>query len=76
MTLQANYAIFSWGHRKMYTLGNIANSQTQKVPTKINKNRVVAKVGKNFSGTRDIIRHLKTFRVISNEIPVLLFILS
>ena len=68
--------LFFPGDTEKYTLGNIANSQTQKVPTKINKNGVVAKVGKNFSGTRDIIRHLKTFRVISNEIPVLLLILS
>ena len=31
---------------------------------------------KNFSGTRDVIRHLKTFRVIINEMPALLLILS
>ena len=30
---------------------------------------------KNFSGTSDTIKHLKTFRIISNEIPVLLLIL-
>ena len=46
------------------------------MPTKINKNGVVAKVYKNFSGTRDTIRHLKTFRVISNEMSILLLILS
>ena len=40
------------------------------VPTKVNKNGAAAKVYKNFSGTRDTIRHLKTFRVISNEMPV------
>ena len=51
----------------MYTPGTTANSQTEGVPTKTNK---------NFSGTRDTIRHLKTFRVISNEMPVLLLILS
>ena len=48
----------------------------QRVPTKINKNGAVAKVYKNFSGTRDTIRHLKTFRVIFNEMSVLLLILS
>ena len=60
----------------MYTPGTIANSQTERVPTKINKNGAVVKVYKNFSGTRDTIRHLKTFRVISNETSVLLRILS
>ena len=60
----------------MYTPGTIANSQTQRVPTKINKNGVIAKVYKTFSETRDTIRHLKTFRLISNEMPVLLLILS
>ena len=65
----------SWRHSKMYTPGTTANSQTEVVLTKINKNAAV-KVYKNFSGTRDTIRHLKTFRVISNEMPVLLLILS
>ena len=51
----------------MYPHGTIANSQ--KTPTKINCQN------KNFSGTSDTIRHLKTFRVISNEILVLLVIL-
>ena len=60
------------GHSKMYTPGTITNSQTQKLPTKIKKNGAVAKVYKNISRTRDTIRHLKTFRVISNETPVLL----
>ena len=60
----------------MYTSGTIANSQTERVPTKINKNGDVVQVYKNSSGTRDTIRHLKTLRVISNEIPVLLPILS
>ena len=59
----------------MYTPGTIANSQTQRVPTKINKNGAVAEVYKNFSRSRDTIRHLKTFRVISNEVPVLRLIL-
>ena len=60
----------------MYTPGIIANSQTQRVPAKKNKNGAAAKVYKNFSGTRDTIRNLKTCRVISNEMPVLLLILS
>ena len=60
----------------MCTPGSIANSQTQSVPTKINKNGDVVKVSKNFIGTRDAIRHLKTFRVISDEMSVLLLIIS
>ena len=60
----------------MYTPGTTANSQTEGVPTKTNKNGAVAKAYKNFSGSGDTIRHLKTFRVISNEMPVLLLILS
>ena len=40
----------------------------------MNKNGAVAKVYKTFNGTRDTIRHLKTFRVISNKMSVLLFI--
>ena len=60
----------------MYTPGTIANSQTQRVPTKTNKNDAFAKVYKNFSRNRDTIRHLKTFSVISNEMPDLLLILS
>ena len=59
----------------MYTPGTTANSQTQRVPTKINKNDAVVKLYKNFSGTRDTIRYLKTFRAISNERPVLLLTL-
>ena len=64
----------SWRHSKMYTPDTTANSQTEVVLTKINKN-AAAKVYKNFSGTTDTIRHLKTFWVISNEMSVLLFIL-
>ena len=37
------------------------------MPTKINKKCAVVKVYKNFRGTRDTIRHLKTFGVISNK---------
>ena len=46
------------------------------MPNKINKNGAVFTVYKNFSGTGDTIRHLKTFRIISNEMSVLLLILS
>ena len=59
----------------MYTPGTTANSQTQRVPTKINKNDAAVKLYQNFSGTRDTIRYLKTFRAISNERPVLLLTL-
>ena len=62
----------SLGDSKMNTPGTIANSH--RTPTKINKNVAIAK-SKNFSGTSDTIRYLKAFRVISNEIPVLLPIL-
>ena len=34
----------SWGHSKMYTPGTVANSQTDRRPTEINKNCAVAKV--------------------------------
>ena len=60
----------------MYTPGTKANSQTERVPTKINKNGSVVKVYKIFSGTRDVLRHIKTFRVIFNEMANLLLILS
>ena len=56
----------------MYTSGTIASSQM--TPTKINKNGASAK-SKNFSGTSDTIRHLKTFKMISDEMPILLPIL-
>ena len=46
------------------------------MPTKINKNGAVVKVYKNFSGTKDALRHLKTFRVISTEMSLWLLILS
>ena len=46
------------------------------MPTTIIKNGAAAKVYKNSSGTRNTVRHLKTFRVIFNEMKVLLLILS
>ena len=60
------------GTNKMYTTGITANSQ--RISTKISENSSVAKI-KNFSGRSDTIRHLKIFRIISNEMPVLLLIL-
>ena len=57
----------------MCTPGTIADSQTE--VAKINKNCCCFQT-KNLSGSRDTIMHWKTFRVISNETPVLLTILS
>ena len=34
----------SWGHSKIYTLGTMENSQTDRAPTKIDKNGAAAKV--------------------------------
>ena len=76
MCRKKNVPFLPGGHNKMYTPAAIANSQTQRVSTKINKNGAVAKIYKNFSRTRDTMRHLKTFRAISIEMPVLLLILS
>ena len=56
----------------MYTPGTIANSQTDSTPT---KQKWCCCQNKNFSGTRNTIRHLKTSRVIPNEMPVLLLML-
>ena len=55
----------------MYTPGTIANLQTDRTPTKINKNGAVAKV----RILVDNIRNLKILRVISHEILFLLLIL-
>ena len=64
----------------MYTPGTIANSKTQRVPTKIKKwcccQSIYIYIYNIFSGTRDTIRHFKTFRVIFNKMLVLLLILS
>ena len=51
------------GHSKMYTPGTIADSQTQRVPTNKKIVLLLKYIYKNFSGTRDTIMHLKTFRV-------------
>ena len=52
----------------MYTPGTIANSQTEGVPTKTSKNGAVAKVYKNFSGTRDTPFSLHTKGIINSPI--------
>ena len=49
------------GHSKMYAPGTIANSQTQMVPTKINKMVLLPKyIYNNFRGIMDTIRHLNS----------------
>ena len=53
MCRKKNVPFLPGGHNKMYTPAAIANSQTQRVPTKINKNGAVAKVYKSFSGTSE-----------------------
>ena len=73
--LNANICSFSKGSvpllpdgaNKMYTPGTIAN--LQRSFTKINKNGAIVK-SKNFSGTSETIRHLKTCRIISNDISI------
>ena len=62
----------SWGDSKMCTPGTIEN--LQRMPNKKKQKRCCSQ-SKNFSGTSDTISHLKTFRTISNELPVLLLIL-
>ena len=34
----------SWGHSRIYTPGTVANSQTDRAPTEINKNGAAVKV--------------------------------
>ena len=57
--------IHSWHHSKF----------TDRQSTNWNKQKYCCCQSKNFSRARDTIKHLKTFRVISNEMPVLLLIL-
>ena len=52
----------------------MANSQTDRAPTEIDKNGAVVQVRILFR-FRDTIRNLQTFRVISNEMLVFLLIL-
>ena len=55
------------GANKMYTPGTLAN--LQRSFTKMNKNGATVK-SKNFSGTSETRRHLKTCRIISNDISI------
>ena len=57
----------------MYTSGTIANSQM--TPTKINKNGAIAKVRVLAEQVILAINYLKTFKMIFNEMPILLLIL-
>ena len=57
--------IHFWHHSKLIKMQD----------TNQNKQKWCCSQSKYFTGTRDTVRHLKTFRVISNQIPVLLFIL-
>ena len=61
-----------WGDSKKCTPSKFTDRQ--RTPTKIFKKWCCCQI-KNLSGTRDTIRYLKTFRVISNEMLVLLLIL-
>ena len=63
---------FLRGQYKMYTPGTKANSKM--MPTNINKNGAICQ-SKNFSETSDTMRQLKTFKIISNEMPILLLTL-
>ena len=56
---------------KMYTSGSIANSQ--KMLTEINESGAIAKI--KIWVESDTAKHLKTFRIISSEMPVSLLIL-
>ena len=55
----------------MYTPRTIANSQTERAPIKT-KMVLLPKYIRILVEPRDTIRHLKTSRVISNEMPVFL----
>ena len=64
----------SWGHSKIYTPGTIANSQSDRAPTRIIKNGAVVKVRILVKLGILYMTHLKTFRVIFNEMPVFFLI--
>ena len=53
--------------------GTIEN--LRRMPTKINENRAICQ-SQNFRGLSDIIRHLMIFRIFSNEMQILLLIIS
>ena len=56
---------FLWGH-KMYTSRSIANSQ--RMITEINKSVAIAKV--RILVESDTVKHLKTLRVSSSQMPI------
>ena len=62
----------SWGDSKMYTSGSIASSQ--RMLTKIKETCTIAKI--RISVESDTVKHLKSFRIISREMPTSLLILS
>ena len=55
---------------KMYTSGSIASSH--RMLTKINENSTIAKI--SISKQSDTVKHLKAFRIISSETPILLIL--
>ena len=62
----------SWGASKMYTSGSTANSQ--KMLTEINESSIIAKI--RIWVKSDTVNHLKTFRIFSREMQILLLILD
>ena len=63
--------VSSWGDSKMYKCGCIANSLT--MLTEINKNGAIGKV--RIWVESDTVKHLKAFRITSNEVQISLLIL-
>ena len=61
-------------HSKIYTPGTIANSQSDRAPTRISKNGAVVKVRILVKLGIPYMTHSKTFRVIFNEMPVFFLI--
>ena len=61
-------------HSKIYTPGTIANSQSDRAPTRIIKNGAVVKVRILVKLGILYMTHSKTFRVIFNEMPVFFLI--
>ena len=54
----------------MYTSGSIAS--LQRLPTEINESGAIAKI--RISVESDTVKHLKTFRIISSEMPLFLIL--
>ena len=65
----------SWGDGKICTCGSIVSQHKFTEHANWNKQNWCYCQNKNFSGTSDTIKHWKTFRIISNEIPISLPIL-